>query len=155
MRTLGPIVQPLSPKVDAGEAKITKGGIVGAIVVSDDRIGRDPLILQQLAHQAQRCIFVSSGLDQKVENFTLIIDGTPQVHLPTGDRDENFVEMPSSRRSRAAGPKATRIDRTKMRHPSADRLMGDKDAALSEKILDISEAQREAQVQPDGVLDDH
>ena len=33
--------------------------------------------------------------------------------------------------------------------------MGDKDAALSEKILDISEAQREAQVQPDGMLDDH
>ena len=41
--------------------------------------------VKQLAHQAQRCIFVSSGLDQKVENFTLIIDGTPQVHLPTGD----------------------------------------------------------------------
>ena len=41
--------------------------------------------VKQLAHQALRCIFVSSGLDQKVENFTLIIDGTPQVHLPAGD----------------------------------------------------------------------
>ena len=33
--------------------------------------------------------------------------------------------------------------------------MGDKDAALSEKIQDISEAQREAQVQPDSMLDHH
>jgi hypothetical protein len=33
--------------------------------------------------------------------------------------------------------------------------MGDKDAALSEKILNISEAQRESQIQSDSMLDDH
>ena len=41
-----------------------------------------------------------------------------------------------------------------MRHPSADRLIGDDDPALSEQVLDIPEAEREAQIQPDGVLDD-
>ena len=63
--------------------------------------------------------------------------------------------MPLSSRCRAPSPKTTRIDRTEVDHPSANRLMGDKDAALSEKILDISEAQREAQVQPDSMLDHH
>jgi hypothetical protein len=33
--------------------------------------------------------------------------------------------------------------------------MGDDDTALSERILDVSEAQREAQIQPDSMLDDH
>ena len=48
----------------------------------------------------------------------------------------------------------TCIDRTEMGHPSADRLIGDGDPALSKKLLDIPEAQREARIQPKGVLDD-
>jgi hypothetical protein len=32
--------------------------------------------------------------------------------------------------------------------------MGDGYSALREKILDVSEAEREAQIQPDGMLDD-
>ncbi len=39
-----------------------------------------------------------------------------------------------------------------MGHPSADRLIGDGDPALSEEVLDIPEAECELQIQPDGVL---
>jgi hypothetical protein len=41
-----------------------------------------------------------------------------------------------------------------MGHPSANRLIRDGDPAFSEKVLDIPEAQCEAQAQPYGVLDD-
>jgi hypothetical protein len=41
-----------------------------------------------------------------------------------------------------------------MGHPSANRLIRDGDPAFSEKVLDIPETEREAQLQPDGVLDD-
>jgi hypothetical protein len=41
-----------------------------------------------------------------------------------------------------------------MDHPSANRLIRDDDAALRKKVLDIPEADRESQIQPDGVLDD-
>jgi hypothetical protein len=95
-------------------------------------------------YRAQCCIFVAAGLNENVEHLAFIIYSAPQLHLPTGDRDQDFVEMPSSRRRRAPGPKATRIDRTEVDHSSANRLMGDNDTALSEKILDVSEAQREA-----------
>jgi hypothetical protein len=102
--------------MDDGKAKVTKSGIVGAIPVSDDRRRHEPLVLQQLAHQAQGCILVAPGLNEDVEDLAFIIDGA---------------------------------------HPSADRLMGDGYAALREKILDVSEAEREAQIQQDGMLDDH
>jgi hypothetical protein len=154
VRAFGPVVQPLAPMVDAGKAKVTKNGIVGAIPVSDDRRRHESLVLQQLAHQAQGCILVAPGLNEYVEDLAFIIDGAPQIHLPTGNCDEDFVEMPSPSRCRAHGPQATRIDRAEVDHLSADRLMGDGYSALREKILDVSEAEREAQIQPDGMLDD-
>ena len=72
---------------------------------------------------------------------TLIIDRPPQVHLPTGDRGEDFVEMPPPGRQRAFDPKPTRVDRTEMDHPSVDRLMRDGDPALGEQVLDIPVAE--------------
>lgn len=71
--------------VDAGRAMVTESGIVGAIPVGDNRRGHEPLVLQQLAHQAQCCILVAPGLNENVEDFAFIIDGAPQVRLPTGN----------------------------------------------------------------------
>ena len=140
--------------MDAGEPKVAQSGIVSSIPVSDDRRGHEPLVLQQPAHQAQCRDLVASGLNKDVENLTFIIDSAPQIHLSVGDRDEDFVTMPSCSRRRAPGPAPTRIDRTEMGHPSADRLIRDDDPALSEQVLDIPEAEHEAQIQPDGMLDD-
>ena len=41
-----------------------------------------------------------------------------------------------------------------MRHPSTDRPIGYGDPALSHQVLDVPEAEREAQIQPNGMLDD-
>jgi hypothetical protein len=42
-----------------------------------------------------------------------------------------------------------------MDQPSADSLIGDRDPALNQKILDISEVQCVSQMQLDRMLDDH
>jgi hypothetical protein len=52
VRTFHPVVQPLATTVEVGKVKVAKCGIVGAVSVSDDRSGHNPLVLQQLAHQA-------------------------------------------------------------------------------------------------------
>ena len=85
MRAFGPVVQSLAPKVDAGKANVTESGIVRAITISDDRRGHEPVVLQQLAHQAQCCVLVAPGLNENVEDLAFIINGTPQIHLPTGN----------------------------------------------------------------------
>src|SRR5437762_7390823 len=40
------------------------------------------------------------------------------------------------------------------RHPAPDRFVGDIDAAFGEQLFDVSEAQGEAEIEPDCVLDD-
>ena len=69
----------------AGKAKITESRIVCAIAISDDRRGHEPLVLEQLAHQAQCCILVAPGLNKNVEDLTFIVDSALQIHLPTGN----------------------------------------------------------------------
>ena len=44
--------------------------------------------------------------------------------------------------------------RPEMAHPAPDRLIGDDNPAFSQQILDLAEAEREAVIKPDRVLDD-
>jgi hypothetical protein len=85
VRASTPVVQSLAPKVEAGKAKVAESGVVRAIAISDDRRGYEPLAFQQLAHQAQCCILVAPGLNENVEGLAFIINGAPQIHLPTGN----------------------------------------------------------------------
>jgi hypothetical protein len=83
--------------------------------------------------------------------LTLIIDSTEQIHQLTGDQDE-------SRRAiiYAVGGdawcEATRLDRTETHDPTTNSFEADGDPTLSKQVLDISEAECEAQIQPNGVL---
>jgi hypothetical protein len=42
-----------------------------------------------------------------------------------------------------------------LQHPAADGFIGDVRPTLGQEILDVSVAEREAQVEPDGMLDDN
>jgi hypothetical protein len=41
-----------------------------------------------------------------------------------------------------------------MIHPAPDGLIGDRDPAFRQQIFDVAEAQREAEIEPDRVLND-
>jgi hypothetical protein len=55
------------------------------MAISDNRRRHKPLVLEQLAHQAQCCILVPPGLNENVEDLTFIVDNVLQIHLPTGN----------------------------------------------------------------------
>jgi Hsp20/alpha crystallin family len=44
--------------------------------------------------------------------------------------------------------------RSEMIHPAPDGLIGDRDPAFRQQIFDVAETQREAEIEPDRVLDD-
>ena len=50
-----------------------------------------------IAHQSERRPLISPGLDQHVKNFTLGVDGAPQIDHAAIDFQIDFVEMPSCR----------------------------------------------------------
>jgi hypothetical protein len=86
-----------------------------------------------------------------VVDFALVVDRAPQIHSPAG----HLVERPSVARPRPALPQLAGDQRTKLQHPAPHRFVRNVQPALGEKILDIPVAQREAQVEPDRVLDDN
>jgi hypothetical protein len=80
--------------------------------------------------------------------------GTPDVQLPAVDGDEHFVEMPPPVRPRPSSSQLACNDPAELQSPAADRLVGHIDATLGEHILDVAVAQSEAEIEPDGLLDD-
>src|SRR4051812_691146 len=78
----------------------------------------------------------------------------PQVHPPAGDLHDHRVEMPDTGRWSAASAQTSDDRRAEARDPGPDRLVGHCDAALGEEFLDVTQAEGNAEIQPDRVLDD-
>jgi len=62
--------------------------------------------------------------------------------------------MPSLVRPRPSSSQLARNDRAELQSPASDRLVGHIDATLGEHILDVAVAQSEAEIEPDGLLDE-
>ncbi len=70
-----------------------------------------------------------------------------------------LISRSTSSRSFVAGPRAPTaqsrgVARSKLGAPRWDRLVRDGHAPLGSQLLDISQAQAEAELEPDGVADD-
>jgi hypothetical protein len=74
--------------------------------------------------------------------------------LPAIDLDEYFIDVEGVSVTAMAPLQSSGVQRTKFDAPQANRLPSDDDPAFSQQILDISVAQIEAIVEPDGVGDD-
>jgi hypothetical protein len=70
------------------------------------------------------------------------------------DGDEHFVEMPPPVRPRPSSSQPARNDPAEFQNPAADRLVGYIDATLGEHILDVAVTQSEAEIEPNGLLND-
>ena len=149
MRIFRSIVAPSATLVAFCNSKMTGRGGIRSQLICHELVWDKAIFLQQLAHQSKRRPFVSPGLDQNVEHFTLGTHGTPEVDQATIDLEIDFVEMPDGMRLRPAFAKIGRDHGSKMVHPAAHRLIGNQDPTLSQQILDVAEAQGEPDIKPD------
>jgi hypothetical protein len=78
------------------DSKITGCSSIRSQIICDELVWDKAIFLQQLAYQFERRPLVPPGLDQHIKNFTLGIDGTPEVDQATIDLEIDFVEMPGS-----------------------------------------------------------
>src|ERR1700722_15398804 len=124
--------------------KIMSGGGIRAQIVSDQLIGDEPVFLQKSAHQFQRGMLVSLGLDQQVEDLTLGVNGAPQMDHAAGVLDIDLVKMPNRVRLGASLAQICRDHRPEMVHPAPNRFVRDCDSALRQQIFNIAEAQSES-----------
>jgi hypothetical protein len=122
----------------AGKSEIPEGSVVGAQLVGRHPRRREALFAEQLAHQLDRRRPVSTALDQDLKDFTPVVDGTPQIHVPARDPGDHFVEMPAIARSRTAPTQAASDRRSEFEHPTANALAGEVEATLGNQLLDIA-----------------
>jgi hypothetical protein len=154
VRALRPIVASPAGDVSSGHAEKIQCGPVGGAFVGYDAIRCEALLLQQFAHQLQRSHPVAAGLNQDIQNFSFAVDRPPQIHALAIDADEDLIEAPASVGPWTRCSQPPGIGQAEFQRSAPDSLVGDLDAALRKEILDIPEAQWEAQIQPDRVLDD-
>ena len=112
------------------------------------------MLLEQLSHQLERGSLVAFGLDQAVQDLAFSVDRSPEIHLPAADLYKHLVQMPTIIRSWPEASEPPCIAVSELENPTTHSLIGDFEAALGQQILDVSEAQREAAIEPYGVLDD-
>src|SRR4051812_45795208 len=151
---LRPVVEALVLAVlDAGH-DLTLGGTVAAQLVSNQHTRRAALLFQQLAQQALGCFLVAPALDEDVEDKAVLVDGAPEPMLLAGDGDDDLIQMPFI--AAAWGTPADAVGElpAEFQAPLPDRLVGHRDAACCQHLLNHAQAQREAEIEPHRVADE-
>jgi hypothetical protein len=112
------------------------------------------LTLEEPSEEALCGAPITTWLDEDVDHIAVQVDGTPEVLPLALDGDEEFVQVPRVTQPPFPPLQTAGIAGAKLPTPVADALVGDGDSALRQEVLDVSEAQTEPVIQPDGVADD-
>jgi hypothetical protein len=92
---------------------------------------------------------ISSGLQENIHHFSVLINGPPKILLLAVDLHEDFVDVERVTESPVSLCQSTCVLGSEPDAPEADRFPSDYDPAFSQKIFDIPVAQVEAMVEPD------
>ena len=123
-------------------------------LVGDHPPGHAALAFQQLSEEAFSRTPIAARLEQDVDHVAVLVNGAPEIVLLTPNVHEEFIQVPRITQATLSPLEPTSILGTELPAPLSDGLVGDHDSPLCKELLDISEAQAEAVVEPDGVADD-
>jgi hypothetical protein len=139
--------------LDRGE-DLAMSGRIAPELISDQLPRQRALSLQHLAKEPLSSSFVSSLRHQYVENITVLIHCSPEIHLLSLDLDEDLIDVPDVAQSTLLPSQRPSVLRSELPTPEADGFVRNDDATFGQQILNIAETQCESVVQPDGVADD-
>src|SRR5208282_3100039 len=154
MRILSSIVLPSPALMAPFDPKVPDRGAVRSQVVCDQSLRNEGILPQELAHQFQRSVLVSLGLDQHIEDFALSVDRPPKVDHPTVDFQIDLVQMPSRMRLQATLSQVGRDQRSEKVHPTPNRLIGHRHSAFRQQIFDVAQAEGEPKIEPYSLVND-
>ena len=154
MRDFRSVVLVLLRAVDHGRHHRAVRCRVAAQLVDDQTARRAALTFQQFPKETLSRSSITPGLDEDVDHVTVLVHGPPEIPPSTLNLHEQLVEIPGVTQAPTPFPQPLRILRTKGATPLPNRLIGDRDPALREEVLGISETQAEPVIQPHSVADD-
>ena len=154
MGYFGAIVRVLGRVVGDTGHDVPLGNSVAAQLVGHETTRFLSLTLQEFSEESPRRTPVPTGLDEKVNQVTVLVHGAPQILALTGDRDEDFVQKPRISESTLTSLQPPGVIGAELPAPLPNSFVRHDDAAFGQQILDIPEAQAVSVIQPDGVADD-
>ena len=98
---------------------------------------------QQPPEEALGSIGIAPVLHKDVQHNAVLIHGTPEIVLHALDTDEHLVEIPLVPRPRAAAAQAVGKALAEFPAPAPHSLIGDDNASIGQKQLDITQAKAE------------
>src|ERR1700757_5425664 len=135
MRIICRIVETLVlPVLNAGH-NLPLGSAIAAQLVSDQHTGRSQLLLEQLAEQAFGGLLIAPTLHEDVENEPLLVDRAPEPMLLAGDGDGDLIKVPLVAALGRAPTNAVGELAAKFQTPLPDRLIGHREAASRQHLL--------------------
>src|SRR4051794_569760 len=138
--------------LDRGHPLTLRGAVARQLVRDHDT--RDPaLLLEQLAEQALGGLLVAPVLDEDVEHTPILVDSPPEPVLRSPDHQAHFVQVPLVARTGQPAPDLVGEALAELARPLPHGLMAHVDAAGRQHLFDHAQAQREPEVQPNGVAD--
>src|SRR4051794_23500287 len=97
---------------------------------------------------------VTPALHQHVQYHAVLVDRPPRPVLLAGDGDGDFIDVPLVAGTGQPPADLVRERLAELARPLPHGLVADDDAAGRQHLLDHAQAEREAEVEPDGVADD-
>ena len=130
------------------------GGSVALELVYHDYPRNISQALQQLAKEPLGRGCVAPALDQNVEDISVLVDRAPKIVLLAADPDKHLVNVQFVAGLWSAPLERIGEDPAEAQAPFPDALVADDDPTRRQDQLNISQAQAEAVIEPDRVLDD-
>ena len=96
-------------------------------------------------------MLVAAFLYNQFKRVTVLVNGSPQGVQFAPDRDEHFIQEPGVAKPTPAFRQLARIFWPKAVAPRSDRVIGNLDPTFRQEIFDVTVAEAEAVVQPNGV----
>src|SRR4051794_19740360 len=109
---------------------------------------------QQPPQETLGSIGIAPVLNKDVEHNAVLIHGAPEIVLHALDPEEHLVEIPLVPGPRPAAAQAVGEALAEFPAPPPHGLIGDDNASLSQKQLNITQAEAEHMIQPDSMADD-
>ena len=130
------------------------GDSVAAQLVGHETHGFLSLPLQEFPKESPRRPPVPAGLDEEVDQVTVLVHRAPEILALTVDRDEDFVQEPCISESTLSALQPPGVVGAELPAPLPNGFVRHEDASFGQQILDIPEAQAVSVVEPHGVADD-
>jgi hypothetical protein len=154
MRYFRLVVQAARQAVLNAGKDLSVSGAVAAQLIGDEPPGHVAPALEQLLEKALSHALVAPFLHEDIQRLVVLLPSSPEIMDCTVDLDLHLIQVPFVPGTRLTAAQLRGIAWAELTAPLTNGFIDHEDPTLGEDIFDLSQAQREAVVEPDGVADD-